>query len=47
MSAFGITSMSHELGREVSLDEARDALLLSLGQIFNVEFHTAQTRQIA
>jgi lipoate-protein ligase B len=37
MSAFGITSMSHELGRHVPLKNARDALLSSLCETFDVE----------
>jgi lipoyl(octanoyl) transferase len=34
--AFGITSMERELGREVSLDEVRPALLEALGEAFDV-----------
>ena len=34
MPAFGITSMSHVLGRDISLGEARDALLRSLSETF-------------
>jgi lipoate-protein ligase B len=37
MPAFGITSMSHELGRHVPLENARDALLSSLCETFDVE----------
>ncbi len=37
MPAFGITSMSHELGRHVPLGNARDALLSSLCETFDVE----------
>jgi len=47
MPAFGITSMSHELGHEVSLEDARDALLTSLAETFHVEVHTSPARQIA
>jgi len=35
---FGITSMSHELGREVTLAEARDALLDALAREFAIRF---------
>jgi lipoyl(octanoyl) transferase len=35
---FGITSMSRELGRDVSVDEARDALLRALETEFAIEF---------
>jgi lipoate-protein ligase B len=35
---FGITSISAQLGREVSWNEARDALLATLGGSFGVEF---------
>jgi lipoate-protein ligase B len=37
MPAFGITSMSHELSRRVPLENARDALLSSLCETFDVE----------
>jgi lipoate-protein ligase B len=47
MPAFGITSMSHELGREVSFADARDALLSSLAKTFRIEIHASPTRQIA
>jgi hypothetical protein len=39
--------MSHELGHEVSLEDARDALLTSLAETFHVEVHTSPARQIA
>ena len=35
---FGITSMSHELGRDVTLADARDALLVALAAQFTVCF---------
>jgi lipoate-protein ligase B len=37
MPAFGITSMSHELGRLVPLENARDALLTSMCETFGIE----------
>jgi lipoate-protein ligase B len=37
MSAFGITSMSRQLGRRVPLEDARGALLSSLCETFDVE----------
>lgn len=40
---FGITSMSHELGRDVTLDEARDALLGAL----DLEFDVRLVRELA
>jgi lipoate-protein ligase B len=39
---FGITSMERELGRAVSLDEARGALLGELAAEFDVEFAAAE-----
>jgi len=35
---FGITSLSRELGRDVSLEEARDALLRALEAEFAIAF---------
>ncbi len=37
MPAFGITSMSHELSRRVPLENAREALLSSLSETFDVQ----------
>ncbi len=45
--AFGITSMSHQVGREISLAEARDALLSMLADVFGVELLTSSKRRIA
>ncbi len=47
MPEFGITSMSHELGREVSLEDARDALLPMLADALGVELLTSSERRIA
>lgn len=38
---FGITSVSRELGREVSLSEAQGPLLAALAETFGVEFQAA------
>ena len=40
---FGITSMERELGRDVSLGEARGALLVALAAEFDVEFIAADS----
>jgi lipoate-protein ligase B len=39
---FGITSMSREIGRHVSWDEARDALLPALERSFDIRFVAEQ-----
>ncbi len=44
---FGITSMSNELGQDVSLAEARDALLDNLTETFRVAIHVDGSRQLA
>ena len=35
---FGITSMTHELGREIALADARDAMLAALEREFSLQF---------
>jgi hypothetical protein len=47
MPEFGITSISHELGREVSLEDAKDALLSSLAETFQLELPSAPSKRIA
>jgi lipoate-protein ligase B len=47
MPEFGITSISHELGREVSLEDAKDALLSSLAETFQLEVRVGGSRQPA
>jgi lipoyl(octanoyl) transferase len=44
---FGITSMSRELGREVTLKEARDALLRAFSATFDVRFREASATACA
>jgi lipoate-protein ligase B len=41
---FGITSLECELGRAVTLGEAREALLSALGNEFNVDFRAVTAR---
>jgi lipoyl(octanoyl) transferase len=47
MPAFGITSMSHELGRRVSLEAARGALLSSLCETLEVQIDASVAQRIA
>lgn len=39
----GITSLSHETGRTVSYDEAKDALLAEIERVFNLHFQVNAT----
>jgi lipoate-protein ligase B len=43
MPQFGITSMSKELGRELSVDAAKPALLAALAARFEIHFESAET----
>jgi lipoate-protein ligase B len=47
MPAFGITSMSRELGREIPLADARAALLGNLTETFGVKIGASPAKQIA
>lgn len=44
---FGVTSMSHELGRDVTLGEAKPVLLAALAARFGVSFEAAEPRRLA
>ncbi|HMD02768.1 MAG TPA: lipoyl(octanoyl) transferase LipB [Candidatus Baltobacteraceae bacterium] len=44
---FGVTSMSRELGRDVTVEEAKPVLLGALAARFGVEFEAAEMRRLA